>query len=198
MFGLSFWEIAVIAAVALLVLGPKRLPELAKSLGRGLREVRKATADIRNAVADPLEEMRQPLTEMRDDIMGAVKGMESEVKKAQYEVESELSDVQRDWEAIGAETPPPQLAKAKPNAEAETHHIGGDQPLPNDEIEDDIGADNDQPARLAITSEEVAESSTNAGETGPKIAIRPPQEETVERGSSPDGSLKEKAPSATS
>ena len=35
-----------ILVIALLVLGPKRLPELARSLGRGLAEFRKATADV--------------------------------------------------------------------------------------------------------------------------------------------------------
>jgi TatA/E family protein of Tat protein translocase len=50
MFGLSFWEIAIIMAVALIVFGPSKLPELAKSLGKGLREFRKATEDFKSTI----------------------------------------------------------------------------------------------------------------------------------------------------
>lgn len=50
MFGLGFWEIAIILGVALLVLGPSKLPELARGLGKGLREFRKATEDFKSTI----------------------------------------------------------------------------------------------------------------------------------------------------
>ena len=37
-FGIGVWEIAILLLVALLVFGPKRLPEMGRSLGRGMRE----------------------------------------------------------------------------------------------------------------------------------------------------------------
>ncbi len=37
-FGIGIWEILILLIVALLVFGPKRLPEMGRSLGRGLRE----------------------------------------------------------------------------------------------------------------------------------------------------------------
>jgi sec-independent protein translocase protein TatA len=37
-FGIGIWEIAILLLVALLVFGPKRLPEMGRSLGRGMRE----------------------------------------------------------------------------------------------------------------------------------------------------------------
>jgi len=49
-FGLSFWEIAIILVVALIILGPKKLPELARSLGKGIREFRKATDDFKSTI----------------------------------------------------------------------------------------------------------------------------------------------------
>jgi len=46
MFGIGFPELLVILVVALIVLGPKRLPEVARTLGKGLAEFRRATSDI--------------------------------------------------------------------------------------------------------------------------------------------------------
>jgi len=56
MFGLGFTEIVVILVVALLVFGPDKLPELARSLGRGLAEFRRASNDLRRSVMDAAEE----------------------------------------------------------------------------------------------------------------------------------------------
>lgn len=59
MFGIGPSELVIILVIALLVLGPKRLPELAAGLGKGLAEFRRATADI-NA---ELDEARRSLEE---------------------------------------------------------------------------------------------------------------------------------------
>jgi TatA/E family protein of Tat protein translocase len=47
MFGLGMQELLLILAVALLVLGPKKLPEIARALGKATREFRRATDDLK-------------------------------------------------------------------------------------------------------------------------------------------------------
>lgn len=47
MFGLGIGEILIILVLALLLLGPSKLPDAAKQLGKGLREFRKATDDLK-------------------------------------------------------------------------------------------------------------------------------------------------------
>ena len=58
MFGIGMTELIVIFAIALIVLGPKRLPELARSLGRGIAEFRRASMDLRREFMDASEEAR--------------------------------------------------------------------------------------------------------------------------------------------
>lgn len=50
MFGMGMPEILLILAIALIVIGPKKLPELAKSLGRAINEFKKATNELKASV----------------------------------------------------------------------------------------------------------------------------------------------------
>ena len=52
MFGIGMPELVVIMVVALIVLGPKRLPEAAKGLGRARREFRHATSSLTEEIND--------------------------------------------------------------------------------------------------------------------------------------------------
>lgn len=54
-------ELIVILVVALLVFGPAKLPELARSLGRGLAEFRRASTDIRRTLMDAENETREAI-----------------------------------------------------------------------------------------------------------------------------------------
>src|SRR5574337_191287 len=47
MFGLGMGEVVIILVLALILLGPQKLPDAAKQLGKGLREFRKATDDLK-------------------------------------------------------------------------------------------------------------------------------------------------------
>ena len=53
---IGFSEIVIILIVALIVFGPKRLPEVGRSVGRALREFKKTSDDVRNEFASVLDE----------------------------------------------------------------------------------------------------------------------------------------------
>ena len=63
MFGIGIPELMVIMVVALIVLGPKRLPEVAKAFGKALAEFRRATSDLTDELGNAQimleEEVRQ-------------------------------------------------------------------------------------------------------------------------------------------
>jgi len=58
MFGIGGWEMLVIGVIALLIFGPKRLPDLARSLGKGLAEFRRASSDLRRSIDLDLDSNR--------------------------------------------------------------------------------------------------------------------------------------------
>ena len=93
MFGMGMPEIIVILAVALIVLGPKKLPEIAKSLGRGIAEFKKATQEFKENidVDNDLREARDTLREVKDDL-------EDTVRKSVTETAEQEPDAVADYD----------------------------------------------------------------------------------------------------
>ncbi|MEW5784698.1 MAG: twin-arginine translocase TatA/TatE family subunit [Bacillota bacterium] len=58
---IGIWEVLVVCAVALIVFGPAKLPELGRSIGRGIREFRQASKEIGQSITlnDEKEEDQQ-------------------------------------------------------------------------------------------------------------------------------------------
>ncbi|MBZ0157901.1 MAG: twin-arginine translocase TatA/TatE family subunit [Alphaproteobacteria bacterium] len=62
MFDLGIQELIVIFIVALLVFGPKRLPELGRTLGKGIAELKKAMQGVKEQMDAEMDEIKAPLT----------------------------------------------------------------------------------------------------------------------------------------
>jgi Tat protein translocase TatB subunit len=56
--GIGIWEILLILIVIMIVLGPRRLPEIARMLGRAVRSIKKASADLTTTLSRELEETK--------------------------------------------------------------------------------------------------------------------------------------------
>lgn len=55
---LGGWEIVLILAVVLILFGAKKLPELAKGLGQGIKEFKKATNEVQNEITSAMDDSR--------------------------------------------------------------------------------------------------------------------------------------------
>jgi Tat protein translocase TatB subunit len=58
-FNMSGGEMLVIVVVAYLVLGPKKIPEVARMIGKGMNELRRATDDIRNEITKEVNNIKK-------------------------------------------------------------------------------------------------------------------------------------------
>jgi sec-independent protein translocase protein TatB len=97
MFDIGFTEIVVIAVVALVVLGPEKLPKTARTLGhlfgRLQRYVNDVKADIKREM--DLEELRK----LQQSVQSAATEIESSVAQATQGVESSVRDLETDLNA---------------------------------------------------------------------------------------------------
>jgi Tat protein translocase TatB subunit len=73
MFGIGMPELLLLLAIALIVVGPKKLPELAKALGRGIAEFKKATNELKESLETNTEfsELKQSFDEIQETVVDA-------------------------------------------------------------------------------------------------------------------------------
>lgn len=108
MFDIGFWELALIGVVALLVVGPERLPGLARTTGLYVRKVRRFVASVRSDIEQELraEELKRLLDEGRQF---------QDLGQSLEQTRTTLAEAQRDLSASALdEKPSPATAPSQP------------------------------------------------------------------------------------
>jgi TatA/E family protein of Tat protein translocase len=74
MFGIGMPELLLLLAIALIVIGPKKLPDLAKSLGRAMREFKKATNEFKETIQidEDLSDVKKAFDDLGEDVKKSV------------------------------------------------------------------------------------------------------------------------------
>jgi sec-independent protein translocase protein TatB len=101
MFDINFPELAVIAIVALLVIGPKRLPEVARTAGKWLGKAQRMVARFRADMDREFktDELRNLLTQQQEELQ--------ELRKIVEETQGTLDDAGHQLENLAAPARPP-------------------------------------------------------------------------------------------
>ncbi len=125
MFDISFPELAVVGIIALLVIGPKRLPEVARTAGEWLGKAKRMVARFRTDMDREFktDELRNLLTQQQEEMQ--------ELRKIVEETRGTLDDAGHQLEDLAS--PPPQSATpptaiASPISDSPPH--GGAKPHP--------------------------------------------------------------------
>lgn len=102
MFDIGFWELCVIGAVLLLVIGPERMPEVAKQIGYWTTRARRTVNQLRN-------EMRNELDSLPTEKINKAKQSMAAITKDVAAIGSEISAQMS--EKINIEDPPKKPTK---------------------------------------------------------------------------------------
>ncbi|MEP6997133.1 MAG: Sec-independent protein translocase protein TatB [Betaproteobacteria bacterium] len=118
MFDIAFSEIVVIAVVALIVIGPERLPKVARTLGHMFGRLQRYVNDVK---ADINREMElDELRKLRSEVQSAANEFETSISKVAQDVETGVRAVETDLNQAGAapteSATPPTADAAAPSA----------------------------------------------------------------------------------
>jgi sec-independent protein translocase protein TatB len=104
MFDLGFSELMLIALVALVVIGPERLPRVARTMGHLAGRLQRYVADVKADINREVE--LDELKKMRDSMQEAASGMESSFNSELQKTESELNAAADASAQVEVSTPP--------------------------------------------------------------------------------------------
>ena len=115
MFDIGFSEIVVIAVVALVVIGPERLPKTARTLGHLFRRLQRYVSDVKADISREME--LDELRKLQRDVQGAAREFEQSVNTAVTDVRTGVRTVERDLNDASAAVPAAVTPPAVPSSD---------------------------------------------------------------------------------
>ncbi|HTQ76807.1 MAG TPA: Sec-independent protein translocase protein TatB [Burkholderiales bacterium] len=128
MFDIGFSELLVIGVVALIVIGPERLPRVARTVGHLIGRLQRYVSDVKADINREVE--LEELRKMRDTVHEAAAGFESSVRSELSKTESELNAAATGAGAEAAAAAPEPPAALDPAATHAPHAAAPDPHKP--------------------------------------------------------------------
>lgn len=110
MFNIGMPEILVILIVAILVIGPKRLPDVANALGKGLAEFKRAMNDVKEELK--IDEVRNDVNEIKDSLLFKNSYLDEETKETKTGEEKKSETVESSSDKTPGESHSPNPPKS--------------------------------------------------------------------------------------
>ena len=110
MLDISFTELAVIGAVALVVLGPERLPKVARTAGHLFGRLQRYVNTVKADISREME--TSELSKLKQDVQDAARSFEQTVQQHANSLETEAKSIQTNAEKTLAESPSPATSPA--------------------------------------------------------------------------------------
>ena len=130
MFDIGFSEMMLIAIVALVVIGPERLPKVARTAGHLLGRLQRYVSDVKSDINREmqLEELRKLQSEIQESARSVEQSLTTDLQAARRALDQTAEAVSGDLPATPALAPTP-MAAAQPAVPAETLTIGASNPV---------------------------------------------------------------------
>jgi TatA/E family protein of Tat protein translocase len=125
MFGIGLPELIIIMVIALIVIGPSKLPDLAKALGKGMAEFRKATQEIKDSL-----DLDEDMQEVKKDLVDSISGLDEPIDLPELEEQEEKEAKYKDFDEALADY-------EKSKEEAETSGRVGEEGTPEENKKDE-------------------------------------------------------------
>ena len=99
MFDIGFWEIAIIGLIALLILGPERLPRAARTAGMWVGKARRTLAEVKRDIDRELD--ASELKELKD--LKELKTIKEDLEESKTAIETDLTETKKVFEDAASE-----------------------------------------------------------------------------------------------
>jgi TatA/E family protein of Tat protein translocase len=141
MFGIGMPEMLLILVIALVVIGPKKLPDLAKSIGRAMGEFKKATTELKESmdVDSSLKDVKDTFSDINHDIKESIsfdnledykprknhiagngtKHSSEKMAAPRLDSDQAMGDLKNAFDKLDTDKPAPTLSTGDDDAESE-------------------------------------------------------------------------------
>ncbi len=118
MFDIGFSELMVIAVVALIVIGPEKLPKVARTVGHLFGRMQRYVNDVKSDISREmaLDDLRKLQSSMEDTVRSVEQSVTGEVQSAEKSVAEELRLAESEMNKITADAPTKAADSALPDA----------------------------------------------------------------------------------